>query len=174
MTPLVRPARPSDGDALVGLDARLTHSRWPEQRLRAACVGAPEPAPAALLAASGEPGEPFIAYLVYQRLLDEVTVQHIAVDPAWRGQGVGRALLGQGLQLWAQAGARRSLLEVRRSNAAAIGLYRRCGFEQDGMRRDYYPAIDDSGTAGREDALLMSRPLHPSASRPGSASGGCR
>jgi ribosomal-protein-alanine N-acetyltransferase len=41
-------------------------------------------------------------------------------------------------------------LEVRTSNAGAIALYRRFGFEQKGVRKGYYP---DNG----EDALLFRR-----------------
>jgi ribosomal protein S18 acetylase RimI-like enzyme len=47
-------------------------------------------------------------------------------------------------------GARTMLLEVRPSNAAAVRLYRRYGFDQIGVRRGYYPA-----QGGREDAIVM-------------------
>jgi ribosomal protein S18 acetylase RimI-like enzyme len=53
-----------------------------------------------------------------------------------------------------EMGGRRLLLEVRNSNNAAIALYRKFGFSDDGVRREYYPAAD-----GREDALLMSMQL---------------
>ena len=42
------------------------------------------------------------------------------------------------------------LLEVRPSNAAALRLYERYGFERIGVRRGYYPAH-----GGREDAIVM-------------------
>jgi ribosomal-protein-alanine N-acetyltransferase len=45
-------------------------------------------------------------------------------------------------------------LEVRPSNAKALALYRRAGFQQVGRRRGYYP-----GENGREDALIMRLPL---------------
>jgi ribosomal-protein-alanine N-acetyltransferase len=47
-------------------------------------------------------------------------------------------------------GARTMLLEVRPSNAAALRLYERYGFERIGVRRGYYPAH-----SGREDAIVM-------------------
>jgi ribosomal-protein-alanine N-acetyltransferase len=46
------------------------------------------------------------------------------------------------------------LLEVRPSNKAAISLYRKCGFNEIGVRSNYYPAAD-----GREDALILARSL---------------
>ncbi|MCZ6831549.1 MAG: hypothetical protein O7F73_18545, partial [Gammaproteobacteria bacterium] len=45
----------------------------------------------------------------------------------------------------------RCLLEVRCSNGGAIALYRKHGFTEDGVRKNYYPT-----DGGREDALLMS------------------
>ena len=51
-------------------------------------------------------------------------------------------------------GMRRVVLEVRASNAAAIALYRKAGFSNIGLRRDYYQAEN-----GREDAILMGREL---------------
>jgi ribosomal-protein-alanine N-acetyltransferase len=53
--------------------------------------------------------------------------------------------------------AERLLLEVRAGNQRAIALYQQAGFGEDGCRKGYYPAV--KGTTGREDALLMSRPL---------------
>ncbi len=85
------------------------------------------------------------------RVADEVEVLFVATAPAWRRQGVARALLVHALQAARDEGAARALLEVRRSNAPAIALYRALGFEVVGERRRYY----DDG----EDALLMASTL---------------
>ena len=45
-------------------------------------------------------------------------------------------------------------LEVRPSNHEAIALYQQSGFTEVGYRRNYYPAH-----LGREDALILARPL---------------
>lgn len=59
-----------------------------------------------------------------------VNVHDLAVDPAWRGQGVGAALLAA-VQVQAHArGAVKITLEVLSGNHAAQSLYRRCGFAQ--------------------------------------------
>jgi ribosomal-protein-alanine N-acetyltransferase len=46
------------------------------------------------------------------------------------------------------------LLEVRKSNAAALALYQGLGFHRLGVRKAYYPAHD-----GSEDALLLGHTL---------------
>lgn len=68
---------------------------------------------------------------------DEWELLNIAVDPALRGRGLGRALI-EALP------AGRVFLEVRESNANARRLYEQCGFAVIGKRRRYYqhPAED--------------------------------
>lgn len=78
----------------------------------------------------------------------EFYLDNLAVFPSYRRQGVGRALI---LALTGFARAHHGAfltLEVRPSNASAIGLYRGLGFYEAGRRKDFY-------THPREDALLL-------------------
>jgi ribosomal-protein-alanine N-acetyltransferase len=88
--------------------------------------------------------------------LDEASLLLIAVFPEARRCGLGAALLGALSESLAARGVRRCLLEVRESSGSARRLYRRCGFQEDGRRRAYYPAAEG---ASREDAILMSKSL---------------
>ena len=54
-----------------------------------------------------------------------------------------------GLAVSLTLGAETVLLEVRASNAAAIGLYEKYGFVRNGLRKGYY-------SHPKEDAVLMS------------------
>jgi [ribosomal protein S18]-alanine N-acetyltransferase len=67
-----------------------------------------------------------------------------------RREGLGRWLLGFALDRARRRGAERAFLEVRRSNEAALGLYRVLGFRLLAERRDYYR---DPG----EDALILEK-----------------
>ena len=89
-------------------------------------------------------------------VLDEIHVNNIAVRPELRGRGFGSALLAHVLEEGRKAGARRSTLEVRRSNDEARRLYERFGFRVAGVRRDYY-------TDPIEDALVLWRDDHTGA-----------
>ncbi len=95
-----------------------------------------------------------LGFAIYQRVQDEATLLNIAILPARQRQGFGAQLLQSLVERLTRQGVTRLLLEVRRGNGAAIALYRRLGFVDDGVRRDYYPL-----PGGREDALLMSREL---------------
>jgi len=75
-------------------------------------------------------------------------VMNIAVDPPHRGRGVATMLLERLFELTVDDAQRGYTLEVRVSNATAIGLYERLGFTSRGLRRGYY-------TDNREDALIM-------------------
>ena len=93
-------------------------------------------------------------FLIYTRLVDEGSIDNLAVAAECRGRGLGSALLAAALRNMSAAGLRRCLLEVRESNLAARALYENNGFAIDGVRPRYYKTAQ-----GFEDALLMSRRL---------------
>lgn len=75
---------------------------------------------------------------------DELHVLNVATDPAHRRRGVGRRLLEHALGFAAGRGVRMVLLEVRRGNGPAIGLYRAFGFCAMGLRARYYSDGEDA------------------------------
>ncbi len=89
-----------------------------------------------------------VAWALVWRAADEAHLLDLAVDPAARRGGVGRALLTHVVDAVREDGATVALLEVRASNAPAIGLYRSVGFSETSVRRAYY---SDNG----EDAIVM-------------------
>lgn len=111
-----------------------------------------------------------IGFLYCQSVFDEIEILQVAISPPKCGQGLGRKLISQLLafindankqtgQLSTQAQQlthpiARVLLEVRASNTAAISLYSKLGFELDGTRKGYYPALLAGDCA--EDAQLYS------------------
>ena len=79
----------------------------------------------------------------------EAHILNICVARAWRGQGIGRALLNRLIDDIRATGNEVVFLEVRPSNLKAIVLYESAGFVRIGLRRGYYPAA-----GGREDAYV--------------------
>ncbi len=152
----IRSASPSDSAAIATFDEQFDSPGKGAEFYDRYCSGkdaAQGNASDHCLAA--EAGGQIVGYVIYTRVLDEAEIINIIVAPALRGQGVGRALLRAALDALGPAGVSCCRLEVRESNAAAIGLYRAEGFCESGRREGYYPAED--GT--REDALLMSKEL---------------
>jgi ribosomal-protein-alanine N-acetyltransferase len=101
-----------------------------------------------------EAGGAMLGYAVLMLAVDESELLDIAVDAGHQRQGWGQRLLGEMMVLARHFGMHRMVLEVRASNRAAIALYRKAGFGDIGLRRDYYQAEN-----GREDAILMGREL---------------
>jgi [ribosomal protein S18]-alanine N-acetyltransferase len=97
--------------------------------------------------ADGESGT-LCGYLIVSRYVDAWHVMNVAVDPDHRSRGIATMLLERLFELTAADARRGYTLEVRISNATAIALYERLGFESRGIRRGYY-------TDNREDALIM-------------------
>ncbi|MEL6347206.1 MAG: GNAT family N-acetyltransferase [Myxococcota bacterium] len=93
-----------------------------------------------------------LAYVVGLVIVDECELLRIGVHPDARRQGLGQAALDAFHHHAWQAGAIRTLLEVRADNDAAIRLYTSDGYVQEGRRRGYY-------AGGTVDALLFGRAL---------------
>ena len=84
--------------------------------------------------------------------LSHAGVLGMGVAREHRGRGVGRALLAETLAAAQARGLSRVELVVRADNTAAVALYRKFGFEQEGLLRQY---IKVDGIF--HDALLMAR-----------------
>lgn len=108
---------------------------------------------ALLWVARARPFDPASAFLLAWAVADELHLIHIATDPSARRRGAARALMAALVDRATAHKSRLVLLEVRRSNRAAIRLYRSLGFSAMGVRRTYY-------TDG-EDALEMMLTLDP-------------
>jgi ribosomal-protein-alanine N-acetyltransferase len=91
---------------------------------------------------------PVVGYCGFWIAAQEAHVSTIAVDPKYRGQGVGQLLLATAIERALELDATLMSLEVRVSNVVAQNLYRKYGFEVVGRRPRYY-------SDNREDALIM-------------------
>ena len=99
-------------------------------------------------------GADLVGYFVLMAAAGEAHLLNLSIGPSWQRSGHGSALLREAAALAEKLGAHNVFLEVRPSNHAAQALYRRFGFRNVAVRRDYYPA-----SKGREDALVLTLPL---------------
>ena len=96
----------------------------------------------------GELDGKIVAYAGAWVSFNQAEVMSVAVEPEFRGQGIGTLLFGELIRVVKARGATAITLEVRPSNTAAIKLYESYGLRSVGRRRGYY---SDNG----EDALIM-------------------
>ena len=139
-------ASEADLDGVLRVEAESFTNPWTREMLAREL----EPPTAARVYLLRLPAVPVAAFCSCWVVGDELHINTIAVDPARRRQGLGRALMEGVLADVAAEGVTRATLEVRRSNVAAQRLYARLGFEVAGQRRNYY-------TQPEEDALILWR-----------------
>ncbi|MFC3907649.1 ribosomal protein S18-alanine N-acetyltransferase [Legionella dresdenensis] len=96
-----------------------------------------------------------IGYIISRRVLNVCHVLNLCVDREYRRKGIGERLLTELIESLPKPAIEQVILEVRVSNAPAIQLYEKLGFEHDGYKQNYYN--DD---AGYEDALVLKKQLN--------------
>ncbi len=94
-------------------------------------------------------------FVLARVVVDEAELLTIAVDPAARGQGLGRNLVARFEERARVAGAVRAYLEVGENNRAARALYAACGYDESGRRPGYYRRKG----APAETALILCKSL---------------
>jgi len=143
-----RVSDPADLDAVAALEAATFTNPWTremlDRELRQSDV--------ARVYVLRLPGCRVAAFCACWLVYDELHINTIAVDANLRRQGLATALMRHLLADAAAHGARRTFLEVRRSNAPAQRLYESLGFAIADVRRNYYTQPD-------EDALVLSRAM---------------
>lgn len=97
------------------------------------------------------------AYCILYPAVDELHLLNITVSPKLRGLGIGSRMMMAIEGVAAQQKMPRIILEVRPSNLGAFNLYKKIGYEQIGVRKNYYPAESSTGT--REDALVLAKSI---------------
>lgn len=98
-----------------------------------------------------ERGGDKVGMVVFRLTPDEAEIITLAVLPAWRRQGIGRALLEKAMKEAASVGLKTMFLDVEAENEAALRLYEAHGFIQINRRKQYYRQRDGSF----RDALVL-------------------
>lgn len=69
---------------------------------------------------------------------DGVAELGMLIDQQWRGRGIGSALMEACIAWASEHGAHKVILEVWPHNRTALGLYRKFGFEEEGLLKRHY------------------------------------
>lgn len=98
--------------------------------------------------------ENIIGYAILSMGAGEAHIINISIAPEVQGEGIGHKIMQHLIEI-ARKKAETMFLEVRPSNQKAINLYNKLGFNEVGLRKDYYPA--EKGQ--REDAIILALEL---------------
>ena len=89
-----------------------------------------------------------IGYAGLWKVIDEGQITNVAVHPDYRRQGIAVKMLLKLVNDTKPLGICKYTLEVREGNINAISLYKKIGFVQNGLRKEYY-------ADNKENAVLM-------------------
>jgi ribosomal-protein-alanine N-acetyltransferase len=97
------------------------------------------------------------AYCILFPAVDELHLLNITVSSKLRRLGIGSKMMNAIEGVAAQQKMPRIILEVRPSNLSALKLYQGLGYEQIGLRKNYYPI--DAASGLREDAWVLAKSI---------------
>lgn len=90
-------------------------------------------------------GTRIVGYACLWHIYEQMEIANIAVSPEFRGKGVGSTMMKRVLEVAKEKGCRSIILSVRKSNSAAISLYRRFGFVELERKKRYYRLPSEDG-----------------------------
>ncbi len=93
-----------------------------------------------------------VGYIGMYLSFEEGDITNVAVSPDYRQKGYGETLVSKAKEIAKEKHLEMILLEVRVSNIPAISLYKKMGFEELGLRKNFYEHPT-------EDAIIMRCPL---------------
>ena len=129
---------------IAHLEAQCFSNPWSEKSIASELEN-----PLSLWLVAEENGQVW-GYVGSQTVLGESDMMNVAVDPRFRRQGIARALIETLIAELSKMGSQCLRLEVRVSNENARALYARMGFQQLGLRKNYYHNP-------KEDALILGK-----------------
>ncbi|HQO17682.1 MAG TPA: ribosomal protein S18-alanine N-acetyltransferase [Candidatus Cloacimonas sp.] len=132
-------AVPSDIDAFQEIEKQVFSNPWPREAFSGMFFS---------WAFTLLKEEEVIGYIIYSGGADEMVILNFAVRPDFQGKGLGKYLLTETMRMLYDRGIRNFYLDVRMSNFKAHSLYKKVGFEEIGIRRNYYSKPE-------EDAIVM-------------------
>ena len=95
-----------------------------------------------------------IGYLIALLALDTADILNIGIDPDFKRQGYGATLLNHLIEELKKRNITEILLEVRVGNKSAIQFYKRQGFKEISIRKNYYTK-NSKNQSNREDGIIM-------------------
>jgi [ribosomal protein S18]-alanine N-acetyltransferase len=154
----IRRMRPDDLEEVMVIERVAFRHPWSAELFRrelehdwSTILVAVEPLSALSVPGRGA-GERVLGFIIFWLVHDEVHILNVAVGPEHRRRGIARTLMNEAEKRAHEANAALMTLEVRRSNVAALDLYREFDYRAVGVRPNYY--VDEG-----EDAIVMVKEL---------------
>lgn len=136
---------------MTGIEALAPNARKTAAAIDAACFGAERwsensfgeelECPLTRCVAYRERGA-IVGFAAMRCVFDRADIERVAVLPEHRRKGIATKLLRDLIEFGIGRGIKSFMLEVRESDAGAIAMYEKLGFERVGTRARYYGGVE--------------------------------
>ena len=144
----VRPATPDDFARVLATENQVQTAPWNSGHFEAELM---KPYSRFWVLSDDETDQEILGYIVFWVLLGDAQILNVATALEYRGMGYGQRLVREAVKEAIRAGAKKIVLDVRKSNLPAIHLYQKVGFLTARVQKGAY--------SDGEDALSMEMTL---------------
>lgn len=137
----IRPVTPDDLDGVVAVEARVHVAPWMKEHFEGELL---KPYSVSWALTDDETDSLILAYCVFWAMGDSLEILNIAVDLPYRGHGFAKLLLQQAIREGLKRQVKHLILDVRKGNLPAVGLYQRAGFAITQYRKSFYTNGEDA------------------------------
>ena len=137
----LRPATEDDIAYVCEIERKVHVAPWSEESFRSE-LG--KPYSKFLVMTDDETDSKIAGYIVYWIMLKDCQILNVVVDLPYRGLGLAKKMMNQALSASLRDGVHKIVLEVRKSNLAAVQLYQGLGFAISHVRKSFYSNGEDA------------------------------
>ncbi len=137
----LRPATLDDLDAVSEIESRVHLAPWTKANFEGEFS---KPYSKTWVLTDDETDTKILAYCVFWAMGESLEILNIVVDLPYRGHGFAKLILQSVVREGLKTQAKHLILDVRKSNLPAVGLYQRAGFAITQYRKSFYSNGEDA------------------------------
>ena len=137
----IRPATTEDLAAVMNIEQEVQVAPWPESHFQSELT---KPYSHFLVLTDDETDSIVAGYLVSWVMFDECQILNVATALSYRGLGFAKQMIHQVVSIALKKEIKKVVLEVRKSNSAAIQLYQQLNFNITHVRKRFYSDGEDA------------------------------
>jgi ribosomal-protein-alanine N-acetyltransferase len=144
----IRPATLDDLDGILAIEERVHLAPWTRANFEGEFQ---KPYSTTWVLTDDDTDSELFGYATFWSMGESLEILNIAIDVPHRGLGLAKLILQHVIREGLKQGAKLLILDVRKSNLPAVGLYQRAGFVITQYRKAFY--------SNGEDAYHLTLPL---------------
>ncbi|MGK5085153.1 ribosomal protein S18-alanine N-acetyltransferase [Bdellovibrionota bacterium FG-1] len=137
----LRPVTEDDLAEILRIESAVHRAPWNQENFRAELT---KPYAQFWVMTDDETDSVIAGYINFWIMLEECHILNVATDLSFRRRGLAKLMVRRAVDEAQQKDIKKVLLEVRKSNAAAIALYQGLGFSITHVRKSFYSDGEDA------------------------------